>query len=94
MCVISDKKTCPVYLPKQARLTSFYEISQLVAWLHKVPQPIARERMKKLLWPTLLALLLCTSCTDAERHAFESKCDAPLRTRVESVLQPAQQLLR
>lgn len=43
--------------------------------------------MKKLLWPTLLALLLCTSCTDAERHAFESKCDAPLRTRVESVLQ-------
>ncbi|MBI5170106.1 MAG: hypothetical protein HZA61_11500 [Candidatus Eisenbacteria bacterium] len=43
--------------------------------------------MKRLYWPVLLAIALGTGCTDAERNAFQSKCDAPLRTRVESVLQ-------
>lgn len=43
--------------------------------------------MRRLLWMTVLALACATGCTEADRQAFESKCDAPLRTRVEAMLQ-------
>ncbi|MFN8586689.1 MAG: hypothetical protein U0704_02720 [Candidatus Eisenbacteria bacterium] len=42
----------------------------------------------KNLWIVLTLVLACVvGCTDAERQAFEAKCDAPLRARVEALLQ-------
>ena len=38
----------------------------------------------------LLGALVLGGCTDQERKAFESKCDAPLRDRVTTVLQAGQ----
>lgn len=43
--------------------------------------------MRRLLLIAALTLACAAGCTDAERQAFENKCDAPLRTRVETMLQ-------
>lgn len=43
--------------------------------------------MRRLLLIAAVMLTCAIGCTDAERHAYETKCDAPLRTRVEAMLQ-------
>lgn len=43
--------------------------------------------MRRLLLIAILVLACSVGCTDAERQAYESKCDAPLRARVEAQLQ-------
>jgi hypothetical protein len=42
--------------------------------------------MKRLLGCLLVGALFLAGCTDQERHAFETKCDASLRESVATVL--------
>ncbi len=43
--------------------------------------------MRRLLLIAALTLACATGCTEAEQQAFVNKCDAPLRARVEVLLQ-------
>lgn len=43
--------------------------------------------MKRWMSCVLLSAVLLGGCTDQERKALEAKCDAPLRGRIEAVMQ-------